>query len=134
MVFNATFNNISVISWRSALLVEETGGVLWIYNYLCNQCISPLTLWVRTPFGRVVLDTALCDKVCQWLATVRWFSPGTPPVSSTNKADRHDISIISENDLLQGNKYNIQCNWHQYRKKTRKRVLDLMINYILIIY
>ena len=25
MVLNATFNNISVISWRSALLVEETG-------------------------------------------------------------------------------------------------------------
>jgi hypothetical protein len=25
MVFNATFNNISVISWRSFLLVEETG-------------------------------------------------------------------------------------------------------------
>jgi len=24
MVFNATFNNISAISWRSALLVEET--------------------------------------------------------------------------------------------------------------
>jgi hypothetical protein len=26
MVFKATFNNISVISWRSVLLVEETGG------------------------------------------------------------------------------------------------------------
>ena len=26
MVFNATFNNISIISWRSVLLVEETGG------------------------------------------------------------------------------------------------------------
>jgi hypothetical protein len=25
MVFNATFNNMSVISWRSVLLVEETG-------------------------------------------------------------------------------------------------------------
>jgi hypothetical protein len=25
MVFNATFNNISAISWQSALLVEETG-------------------------------------------------------------------------------------------------------------
>jgi hypothetical protein len=24
MVFNATFNNISVISWRSVLLVKET--------------------------------------------------------------------------------------------------------------
>ena len=26
MVFNATFSNISAISWRSVLLVEETGG------------------------------------------------------------------------------------------------------------
>ena len=26
VVFNATFNNISVISWQSVLLVEETGG------------------------------------------------------------------------------------------------------------
>ena len=25
MVFNGTFNNISVISWQSVLLVEETG-------------------------------------------------------------------------------------------------------------
>ena len=25
MAFNATFNNVSVISWRSVLLVEETG-------------------------------------------------------------------------------------------------------------
>jgi len=24
MVFNATFNNISVLSWRSVLLLEET--------------------------------------------------------------------------------------------------------------
>ena len=30
------------------------------------------------------LATTLCDKVCQWLAEGRWFSPGTP-VSSTNK-------------------------------------------------
>jgi len=26
MVFNPTFENISVISWRSVLLVEETGA------------------------------------------------------------------------------------------------------------
>jgi hypothetical protein len=26
MVFNATFNNISAISWQSVLLVEEIGG------------------------------------------------------------------------------------------------------------
>ena len=42
---------------------------------------------------RGVLYTTLCDKVCQWLATARWFSPGTP-VSSTNKSDRHNINKI----------------------------------------
>jgi hypothetical protein len=26
MVFNVIFDNISVISWRSVILVEETGG------------------------------------------------------------------------------------------------------------
>jgi hypothetical protein len=31
----------------------------------------------------------LCDKVCQWLATGRRFSPG-PQVSSINKTDCHD--------------------------------------------
>ena len=34
-----------------------------------------------------------CDKVCQWLATGLWFSPGTP-VSSTNKTDLQDIIEI----------------------------------------
>jgi hypothetical protein len=36
---------------------------------------------------------ALCDKVCPWVATGLWFSPGTP-VSSTYKTDRHDITEI----------------------------------------
>ena len=63
----------------------------WIYNYLCNQCISPLMLWVRISIR--ARSTTLCDKVCQWLATGRWFSLG-PPVSSTNKTDHHDITEI----------------------------------------
>ena len=29
MVFNATFNNISAISWQSVLLMEETGENHW---------------------------------------------------------------------------------------------------------
>ena len=65
----------------------------WIHNYLhlCNQCLSPLTLWVRiSPIARC---TTLCDKVCQWLVTGRWFSPRTP-VSSINKTCRHDITEI----------------------------------------
>jgi hypothetical protein len=44
-------------------------------------------------FRQGVLDTTLCDKVCQWLATDQWFSPGTP-VSSNSKTDCHDITEI----------------------------------------
>jgi hypothetical protein len=44
------------------------------------------------PLVRRVFHT-LCDKVCQWLATCWWFSPGTP-VSSNNKSDRQAIIEI----------------------------------------
>ena len=51
-----------------------------------------------------------CDQVCQWLATCRWFSP-SPPVSSTNKTDRHDITEIllkmALNTIKQTNKHTI---------------------------
>jgi hypothetical protein len=63
----------------------------WIYIYLCNQCLSPLMLWVRISIR--ARCTTLCDNVCQWLATGQWFSPDTP-VSSINKTDRHDITEI----------------------------------------
>ena len=58
----------------------------WIYNYLWNQCLSPQKLWVWILLKRGVLDTTLCDKVCQWLAAVQ--------VSSTNKTDHQDIAEI----------------------------------------
>jgi hypothetical protein len=47
----------------------------------------------RLKIRRCVLDTTLCDKVCQWLAEGRWISPGTP-ISFTNTNDRHDITEI----------------------------------------
>ena len=79
-------------------LILEKWGPSWsygscIYNYLCNQYLSPLTLWVQIQPRRGVLDITLCDKVCQWLAAGRWFSRGTQ-VSSTNKTDHHDINEI----------------------------------------
>jgi len=73
----------------------------WTYGNWIQKCtttcvISAYHLW-RCEFEshswRGVLDTALCDKVCQWLVAGQWFSPGTP-VSSTNKTDRHDITEI----------------------------------------
>jgi hypothetical protein len=50
MVFNVTFNNISVISCWSVLLEWSRSYGSWIYNYLCNQCLSPLKLRVWTTF------------------------------------------------------------------------------------
>jgi hypothetical protein len=73
------------------LVLKNINNYIFIsYNYLCYQCLSPLTLRVRIPLSRGVLDTKLCDKVWQWLAAGRWFSL----VSSTNKTDRHDITEI----------------------------------------
>ena len=63
----------------------------WIYNYMCNQCLLQLKLWVQIPLRQGVLDTTLCDKVCQWLAAGK-FSQGIPV--SSNKTDRHDITEI----------------------------------------
>ena len=52
---------------------------------MCNPCISPLTMWERIQLMKRC--TTLCDKVCQWLATGRWFSS----VSLTNKTHWNDI-------------------------------------------
>ena len=49
VVFNATFNNISVISWRSVLLMEETG-------VLGENHLSVVSHW-QTLLHNVVLST-----------------------------------------------------------------------------
>ena len=38
--------------------------MLLINSYRCNQSLSPLTLWVRIPLRRGVLDRMLCDNIC----------------------------------------------------------------------
>jgi hypothetical protein len=73
----------------------------WIYNYLCNHCLSPLMLRVQTSIR--ARCTTLCDKVCQWLATGR-------SDSSTNKTDRQDITEILLKEALNTIKKNKQAN------------------------
>jgi len=53
----------------------------WIYNYLCNQCLSPPMLWVQISI-RARCGT-LCDKVCQWLATGLRVLRFPPPIKLT---------------------------------------------------
>ena len=62
----------------------------FITTYAISAHHPPLMLLVRIPLRRGVLDTTLCDKVCQWLVTGRLFSPGTL-VSSANNTDCYNI-------------------------------------------
>ena len=39
MVFNATFNNISAISWRSILFMEEAGGPVENHRPVASHCL-----------------------------------------------------------------------------------------------
>jgi len=69
----------------------------WTYNYLCNQCLLPLTLWVRIPImarcTKMYLIQHYVIKFVSDLRQVVGFSQGTP-VSHTNKTDHHDINEI----------------------------------------
>ena len=77
---NLIIKKIKVFHFK-LLKSQSTTGYFWgcrghdhiVNNYLCNQCLSPLTLWVRTTLRRGELDTTLYDKVCQWLATGHGF-------------------------------------------------------------
>ena len=66
---------------------------IWFYNINQVSIYNDYRCKFESCSWHGVLDTTLCDKVCQWLETCRWFSPGTL-VSSSNKTDRHDITEI----------------------------------------
>ena len=50
ILFNATFNNISVISWRSVLLMDETKAPRETHSSAASHC--------QTLFFRVVSSTS----------------------------------------------------------------------------
>jgi hypothetical protein len=93
--------DIALISlWTQMFWSPEIKWDNWVGfdPHLCHarslwEYPAPLMLWVQTPLRRGILDTTLCDQVCQWLATGWWFSPSTL-VFSTNKTDRHDTTEI----------------------------------------
>ena len=98
----------------------------WIYNYLCNQCLSSLTLWVRILNRRYKMWWSLsvtCGKSVS-------FSAGTA-VSSTNKTDRHYITEIFLKMAL--NKPN-QTEWWKVMKQLYIYIYMLPSNYAILHY
>ena len=60
-----TYVESKLVHWEFLYAVILLQYVNWIYKYLCNQFLSPLTLLVRIPHRCGVLNTKLCDKVCE---------------------------------------------------------------------
>ena len=84
--------------------------------------------WVQIPL--IARCTTLFDKVCQWLAFGRWFSP-VIPVSSYKKICHHDITEIllkvalktikptNQSDIL-----NIK-HYHMYNSNKKEKWLKI---------
>ena len=86
--------NYVILSVTFCELCHHFYDIVWNVSFLWHCVQLPMqSVWVQTPLRRGVLDTALCDKVCQWLVEGRWFSLSTL-FFSTNKTDCQDITEI----------------------------------------
>jgi hypothetical protein len=86
----------------------------WIYNYLCNKCLSPRTLWAESRSGEVY---SIQHYVSQLLAAGLWFFPCTS-VSSTNKYERHDKSILEHR--VKHHNPNLSCQFKHILRSSNK--------------
>jgi hypothetical protein len=121
---------VSDFRWETIVSFVEGSSWPWsygssIYNYPCNQWLSPLMLW-----GRISIRarcTTLCDKVCQWLTTSWWFSPGPPP---TNKQTNIVLLLLVESfTVLTTLSLKVLCTiqWSKEKKHEKTRTLSLTI-------
>ena len=75
--------------------MTSTGTVVAVFIWQLDIQLSMQWVLITTDVVRISIREmciTLCDKVCQWLVTGRWVSPGTP-VSSMNKTG-YDITEI----------------------------------------
>ena len=62
MVFNATFNNISVLSWQSVLLVEKTTD-LSLTNFITCSASFVISQHTPTDLQQIKLNISSSDKL-----------------------------------------------------------------------
>ena len=104
MVFNATFNTISVISWLSVLLVEETGRKgkkqptchKSLTNFHIMLCISP---W--TGFEPTTLVEIGTDCTCSFKSNYHMIMTTTTPIDILKWKIYNPIIIFFKVDPFQ---------------------------------
>ena len=122
LCFSFYFFDLSIRFWTELFRQCERPSWLWsyaswIYNYLCNQCLSPLMLWFRISIRARCIT--LCDKVCQWLAApVRYQRPWSS-AQQTFAFDDVSKSIVS----LSISKKDDDLQVNNERNKTQTNVL-----------
>jgi hypothetical protein len=90
MWFYFIFHGMTTILQRSHYVSRDFTLSDWPVDI---ERLKKLKWWPINPGSIETWNSIQFDKVCQLLATGRWFSPG-PPASSTNITDRHDITEI----------------------------------------
>ena len=78
MVFNATFNNISVVSWRSVLLVEESGGPRENLQPVSSHWQTYHMLLYTSPWSKFELTTSVVigtDCICSCKSNYHTITP-----------------------------------------------------------
>jgi len=98
--------------WRT-----KEGLSWWGWSWLYGSWIFTTKRCVFNPVHGEVYNI----KVCHWLATGLWCSPGTP-VPSTNKTDRHDITEILLNVALN------TINQTKIKQEVRTYIISLTHN------
>ena len=85
MVFNATFNNISVISWRPVLLMEETRGpgenhwpVASQWQTVSHMFYQVHLAWARFELTTLVVKGTICIEIVN--PTTIWSRPRRPHI------------------------------------------------------
>ena len=110
------------ILYCNRILQRGRHGRSWIYNYLCNQCLSPLKLWVRTTFMEIPLQHYVIKFVSD-LRQVGCFHRGLhqynwPPRYSWNIVER-DVKHHKPNKTKPNNTmlYYTLIDWYEGTSK-----------------
>ena len=91
---------------RAYVIMLYTCRIKIKFSYLILSYLHmSITLWAHfSSVTRCTRYNLIWYKVCQWLQVDLWFCTGTR-LSSTNEADRHDITIILSSVTLNTNSH-----------------------------